>query len=79
VTYSGGTGVACATLGADAGTPTCVPCTLSNSSNTAQCPVSIPIGAATWSLAYDPVNDYMTVIEVVSSCPANGGWTPVCN
>jgi hypothetical protein len=78
VTYSGGTGMACATLGADAGSPTCVSCTVSPASNTPQCPVSIPIGAATWSLAYDPVNTYVYVTEVVSSCPANGGWTPIC-
>jgi hypothetical protein len=79
VTFDGGAGTACATLGADAGSPSCAPCTLASASDSPQCPVSIPIDAATWSLAYDPVNTYVYVTEVVSSCPSNGGWTPPCH
>jgi hypothetical protein len=80
VTYSAGTGgSACATLGADAGVPACVPCMLASNSDTPQCTVSIVVGSAMWSLAYDPVNGYVYVTEVVSTCPANGGWTPRCN
>jgi hypothetical protein len=79
VTYGGGGGgAACATLGADAGAPSCVACSLSYGTDSPQCAVPIAIAGALWSLAYDPVSGYVYVTEMASSCPSNGGWTPRC-
>jgi hypothetical protein len=68
-TYDGGSGTACATIGADAASAACIPCTLVPSP-APECAVSIP----PWTLSYNPSGPEVTLTEV--SC--DGGWTLPC-